>query len=87
MTTRTTNHSRKRRQSTAAIRTGSFAWAYGTCRAVYLGPDYLADWANYTNESLLDGSTPNAREVFLRSVCARGNDHERRRHRLQHACP
>lgn len=44
------------------------AWTVGTGRSVYLGPTYLANWANYDNEALLDGSSTNAQELFLRSV-------------------
>lgn len=44
------------------------AWTVGTGRSVYLGPTYLANWGNYANEALLDGSSTNAQELFLRSV-------------------
>ena len=46
----------------------SAAWGYGSGRVVYLGPIFLADYSNYSNEPLLDGSTPDARELFLRAV-------------------
>jgi hypothetical protein len=44
------------------------AWNFGSGRVVYLGPIFLAEWNNYDNEPLLDGSTPDAQELFLRSV-------------------
>ena len=40
----------------------------GFGRAVYLGPIYLANWSNYNNKPLLDGTTPDAQELFLRAV-------------------
>ncbi len=58
--------------STILLRQGgtdaAAAWSYGAGRSVYLGPDYLANWTNYANEPLLDGTTPDAQELFLRSV-------------------
>ena len=44
------------------------AWELGSGRVVYLGPTYLANWSGYDNEALLDGSTPDAQELFLRSI-------------------
>jgi MYXO-CTERM domain-containing protein len=44
------------------------AWTLGAGRAVYLGPIYLANWGGYDNEALLDGSEPDAQELFLRAV-------------------
>ena len=46
----------------------SAAWEYGSGRVVYLGPIFLADYGTYSNEALLNGSTPDAQELFLRAV-------------------
>ena len=51
----------------------SAAWQVGSGRAVYLGPIYLANWTDYANEALLDGTRPDAQELFLRSVEWAGN--------------
>ena len=48
--------------------TDGAAWQFGSGRAVYLGPIYLANWSFYGNEPLLDCSTPDAQELFLRAV-------------------
>ena len=40
----------------------------GLGRVVYLGPIYLANWSTYTNEPLLDGTTPDAQQLFVNAV-------------------
>ena len=46
----------------------SGAWEYGAGRAVYLGPIYMAEHGTYDNEPLLDGSLPDAQQLFINSV-------------------
>ena len=44
------------------------AWNYGSGRVVYLGPIYMADYVQYINEPLLDGSSPDAQQLFFNAV-------------------
>lgn len=44
------------------------AWTLGAGRSVYLGPIYLADWGNYLNEPLFDGSQPQAQALLIRAI-------------------
>ena len=43
-------------------------WQFGQGRVVYLSPEYLASYSNFTNEPLLDGSIPDALNLFLQAV-------------------
>ena len=43
-------------------------WTFGAGRVVYLSPIYYAYYAGYVNEPLLDGSTPDAVNLFLQAV-------------------
>ncbi len=53
----------------------SGTWGYGAGRAVYLGPIYLAEYLDYDNEPLLDGSLPDAQQLFINSVEWAGQYH------------
>jgi hypothetical protein len=43
-------------------------WSLDSGRVVYLGPMFLECLVNYDNESLLDGSQPDATEILMRSI-------------------
>jgi hypothetical protein len=44
------------------------AWTIGSGRVVYLGPVYMADFDNYGNKPLLDGTLPSAKQLFVNAV-------------------
>jgi len=46
----------------------SAAWELGGGRVVYFGPIFVAGWETYNHSSMLDGSVPDAQELFLRAV-------------------
>ena len=43
-------------------------WTVGAGRVVYLSPIYFAAYSGYTNEPLLDGTIPDAVNLFLQAV-------------------
>ena len=43
-------------------------WQFGDGRAVYLSPGYFSSYTSYTTASLLDGSIPDALNLFLQAV-------------------
>ena len=43
-------------------------WSLGAGRVVYLSPIYFASYSTYENEGLLDGSIPQALQLFLQAV-------------------
>ncbi len=43
-------------------------WEYGMGRAVYLSPGYFSSYSGYSTESLLDGSIPDALNLFLQAI-------------------
>jgi hypothetical protein len=49
------------------------AWTVGAGRVVYLGPIYMANYANYTNKGLLDGTIPSAKQLFINAVAWAGH--------------
>jgi hypothetical protein len=57
------------------------AWKYGSGRVVYLGPIYLADYVQYNNEPLLDGSRPDAHSYL--SMLSSGRERGRLQRRYQ----
>lgn len=58
--------------ATAILRTGATpvgaAWTVGLGRSVFLGAEYLETYDVYANESLLDGTQPNAIGFYLNSI-------------------
>jgi hypothetical protein len=53
---------------TVGAQSAGAAWSVGAGRTVFLAPMYADDYGNYLNEPLLDGTEPNARELYFRAI-------------------